>query len=771
MRLHIIIAGIVWSLCPFLPLLPFTYYYFFIVSLACALAVRRCAHALLAATFFAAWGVGLGQLEIINSYQLPNSQDGTQWRGEIKIVQLRPSSNINSSQIIAEIVSSAPDKKIPAKGTLINLTWPKTNSLIKGQHWLLSIKMQRLHGLLNPDSLDFTALNLLQGIYLYGQVQTQLKTELLPRQINYFDQLQSHLYNQLVNNTKLEYTRFYLALAFGDTSGLSQADWQILQHTGTVHLMAISGFQIGLMASVGFWLGLLLAKPLCLLLGNHPTIMHWPHRLMPALMSVIWASFYTHLANFSLPAERAWVACLLVNLAWIMQLRTSLFQLWLLCWIISLVCHPLAPLNKGFWLSYLAVGALLYLVNKKQRSKYWQPIVQAQWVITIALIMPQLILAIPFSTNGLLANLILAPWIGFIITPLVFLFLGVGLLIDTSYAFIILDDMYFILWCSLEKLSQIPISLWWPSFNLGLVDIVLACSGTLLVLLPRCLGFYYLGYILLGLGLLAPRLQANSTFIEVLDVGQGLAVLIKTPDHTILFDTGPKVSARFDAGTHIISPHLLSLGVHKLEVWISRDNAEHAGGLNGLKQFQWTQLITAEPLAEYPNYQFCQAGASGHWDYVHWQVLAPPVGFEDYSRSCALKLVIGSRNIYLFGDISTAQQQVLLQEQTNSAYLLVAPGQGAKNQHLAAMAQHLKPKFVVFSNGHRNRYNHPHPDALAAYRQVNSQILITARDGAMRWEWPAPQAEPKFSSQWPARQRYWYQNHSAGNLNKNSASD
>lgn len=164
MRLHIIIAGIVWSLCPFLPLLPFSYYYFFIASLACVMAVRYCAKALYAVTFFAAWGIGLGQLEALNTAQLPISLDGKQWRGEVKIVQLRPSANTNSSQIIAEIIKSATDDKIPSKGTLINLTWPGANTLLKGQHWLLSVKMQRLHGLLNPDALDFTALNLLQGM-------------------------------------------------------------------------------------------------------------------------------------------------------------------------------------------------------------------------------------------------------------------------------------------------------------------------------------------------------------------------------------------------------------------------------------------------------------------------------------------------------------------------------------------------------------------------------------------------------------------------------
>jgi competence protein ComEC len=551
-----------------------------------------------------------------------------------------------------------------------------------------------------------------------------------------------------------------LALALGDTSGLTAQDWQVLQKTGTVHLMAISGFQIGLMASLGFLFGVLLAKPACLLLNRHITLQHWPSRYLPAGLSLLFASFYTYLANFSLPAERAWVACILINGIWLLGLRTSLLHLWLLCFVIALLCHPLAPLNTGFWLSYCAVAALLYLGSKKNRKNLAHQTVEAQWIITLALTIPQLALNIPLSTTGFIANIIIAPWISVVITPLVFILLSLSLAVDTAVGFIALDKAYFIAWWSLEKISLLPATLWWPSHALTLWDYVLASLASLLLLLPRCLGFFYLGAVLMWLALLCPRQKNTGAELRVFDAGQGLAVLIKTTHHTVLFDTGPSFSSRFNAGTHILSPYLIAQGIHDIDIFISRDNAEHAGGLRGLKQFNWGTLTTGEPLAEHPNAQLCHQGLHGQWDFIQWEVIAPVSGIEDYSRSCALKLTIGSRSIYLFGDISSAQQRALLKQIADySAYIVLAPGQGAKNQHVKALAEQLKPRYVVFSNGVHNRYHHPHTSAVTTYQQLGTQSLVTAQLGALQWYWPNEDAEPQLTTQWPLQQKYWYPIH------------
>ncbi|HMY40599.1 MAG TPA: hypothetical protein PK011_14845, partial [Marinagarivorans sp.] len=359
----------------------------------------------------------------------------------------------------------------------------------------------------------------------------------------------------------------------------------------------------------------------------------------------------------------------------------------------------------------------------------------------------------------------IAPWISIVITPLVFILLTASLYTDMSLGFWLLDQAYFIAWWSLEKISQLPATLWWPEHALTLLDIVLAALGSLLLIAPRALGYAFLGGALVVMSLFSPRPKPFAARLDVLDVGQGLAVLIQTPQQAILFDTGASFSARFNAGTHLLTPYLINQGIHQVNIIISRDNAEHAGGLRGLKQFTWQALITGEPLAEYPQAQLCTADMQGDWDLIHWQVIAPLSGAEDYSRSCALKLTIGSRRIYLFGDISPTQQRALLiSESMSDAYILLAPGQGAKNQHLPQLAQRLKPAFTVFSNAARNRYGHPHPKVVEDYQQQGSQVLLTSQLGAMRWEWADENAAPKLTTQWPKRWRYWYPHHSGGNL-------
>lgn len=761
-----LLVGCVWSLCPFLPLLPFPYQLFYALGALCLCAWRR-RWAPYGLGLCWALAIGIGQLDHIGASQLPLEREDSLWRGEIKIQQVRMASLPNYAQVQAQIITTSTEEpwQHNLKGKVISLGWPNPNELQQGQHWLVSVKLRRLHGQLNPAGINFTAHNLSQSIYFTGQLQKSPAAQLIPVPPTLLDRLQNHFKTTLTASYASEYARFYLALALGDTSGLSQQDWQILQNTGTVHLMAISGFQIGLMASIGFWLGIMLAKPCCLLFNAQPHWQHWPRRLLPSVCSIALATLYTYLADFSLPAERAWVACLLVNGAWLLSLRPSLAQLWLWCWLVALACHPLAPLNTGFWLSYCAVAALLYFSAKKSRSGLVTQAIEAQWIITLALTLPQLVLNIPLSTTGFIANILIAPWISIVITPLVFILLTASLTLDASLGFSLLDKAYFIAWWSLEKISQLPATLWWPEHSLTTLDIMLAVVASLLLLLPRSLGFGYLGLILMSLSLLYPRSTNTAASIEVLDVGQGLAVLIKTPQHAILFDTGPSFSARFNAGTHILTPYLIARGIHSLQVIISRDNAEHAGGLRGLKQFTWQQLITAEPLAEYPNALPCTAGTQGNWDFIHWQIIAPLADTEDYSRSCALKLTIGNRSIYLFGDISLPQQRALLkQENTCCAYILLAPGQGAKNQHLSALAEHLKPEYTVFSNAARNRYQHPHADVIKAYQTQGSQLLLTAQLGALRWDWAHENAEPIFTSQWPSQQHYWYPQHSAGNL-------
>lgn len=770
----LILVALVWSLCPFIPLLPLPYQGFYAVSAFCFAFSRRFIYAIYAAILFAALAFGIGQLNTIGKSQLPLELEDSFWQGEVKIQQIRAASAGNYAQVQAQIIatSSIDASAINFNGKIISLGWPNTPELQQGQHWSIAVKLRRLQGLLNPAGVDFTAINLSQGVRLNGQVQSSPAPRQVDVSLTPLDRIQNYFKHTLGQAQAADFARFYLALALGDTSGLTQQDWQILQNTGTVHLMAISGFQIGLMASIGFWLGIFIAKPIGLALTHSARWSHWPSRIFPVLFSVTFASFYTFLANFSLPAERAWVACLLLNTAWLFGVRASLGQLWLLCCVIALYSHPLAPLNTGFWLSYCAVGTLLYLSCKKTRANILTQSIEAQWLITIALIMPQLALTIPLSTTGFAANLIVAPWIAIVITPLVFILLALSPLMDVSLGFLGLDYAYLIAWWLLEHISHLPATLWWPCHSLTWLDYTLAAIATLLLILPRSLGFFNLGLILMSICLFVPRHKNNFAAVHLLDVGQGLAVLIQTAHHTVLFDTGPSFSARFDAGTHILSPYLMQLGVHDIDIIISRDNAEHAGGLRGLKQFNWLALSSGEPLAQYPAVQLCQQSIQGNWDFVHWEMIAPVAGYEDYSRSCAIKLTIGPRSVYLFGDISTAQQREILKKENNCcAYIVLTPGQGAKNQHLAKMAEQLKPTYAVFSNGAHNRYHHPHQSALESYQQAGATTLITAQTGALKWYWKDADTEPRLTSQWPNRQRYWYPRHGSGNLPEISLSD
>src|SRR5690606_756149 len=133
-----------------------------------------------------------------------------------------------------------------------------------------------------------------------------------------------------------------VALVLGDGSGLSSADWRVLQDTGTVHLMVISGQHIGLIALLIYGAVAGLAR-----LGLWPASRPWlPWACALAMLAALG---YGWLAGFDVPVQRA---CAMLALVLMWRLRFRQLGIWtplLAALLLVLLIEPLASLQAGFW--------------------------------------------------------------------------------------------------------------------------------------------------------------------------------------------------------------------------------------------------------------------------------------------------------------------------------------------------------------------------------------------------------------------------------------
>ena len=246
----------------------------------------------------------------------------------------------------------------------------------------------------------------------------------------------------------------------------------------------------------------------------------------------------------------------------------------------------------------------------------------------------------------------------------------------------------------------------------------------------------------------------------MLDVGQGLAIVIETPSKTLVYDTGPKYSEQFSAGSSIIAPYLWHRGRRRVDlVIVSHEDSDHSGGLDSL-----SDVVTIDKYLLGPGflgsartarvsvsdkqvrYQTCLAGQSWQWqlsgmETLHIDVIWPSkMGpKEGNDSSCVLLLSWGDQKILLSGDIEAGAERLILKAGAlpdTPITALVAPHHGSKTSSLRGFVAATKPKHVIFSSGFRHHFGHPHQEVVNRYRDVQSSIWKTSELGAITFTWP-----------------------------------
>lgn len=622
----------------------------------------------------------------------------------------------------------------------LRVRWQMSGTAPRLGDWCeLRLRLRRPHGYANPGGVDVERSALVNHVGATGMVVAHpanhcehLATR---RQV---DGLRAWLARDMqAAVTDAAAGAVLRALAVDDRSGLSDAQWQTMRRTGTAHLIAISGLQITLAAGGGF----VLCRWLCGAL--------WARRQDYLVLRAAWfaaclaACAYTAIAGAGVPSARAAVMVVCAAAA-ALHGRRALGLDTLLASLVALVTwDPLALLGSGLWLSFGAVAVLVALASVRHADGPLALAWRTHLVMALALTPLTACLFGEVSWCAPLANLIAVPWSNVLVVPLVVL----GMLCAgwAPAAAAILWDMAARLWSPLavllEALAALPVVT--PPQALGVSGTLAASAGLALLWLPRAAPTRALGALLLASVALprSPSLAPGEFRVVQFDVGQGLAVLVQTAHHALLFDAGPRWWQGGDAGQHLVLPALRAIGVRRLDVLVvSHGDLDHAGGVASVVAGMPVGLLLAsEALPRDVRRVALPCGAPLAWrfDAVDFEFLGPllgaPAATARNDRSCAMRVAGPHGSVLLSADIEAGAEAALLARHGArlASDVLLVPHHGSATSSTAAFVAAVRPRHALVSAARHNRYGLPRAEVLARYRALGARVSGSAEGGAI----------------------------------------
>lgn len=676
--------------------------------------------------------------------------------------------NVHFEFLLKEILKNNDEQtwRLPQK---IRLAWysPQTNktpNLHVGETWQLSVKLKQARSTFNPASFDYEGWLFTHRISATGYVMRnadpkKISTSFWKDPTNHWrENVQIQIEQALVNDSNLGMIE---ALAIGVRDQLSTQQWQAMQATGTNHLVAIAGLHVGFVVSFVYFLVKFLWRRV------HMLMLYLPAHEAGIIFSLFAAFYYSALAGFALPTQRALIMLSVGLLANLFRRHIPPWQALSVALMLVLLYDPLCVFSESFWLSFIAVGMILFCISDRLNFSACRfKSLRIQWVIALGLAPITLYFFHQISLINLIANAIAIPWVAFISLPLILF--GVMILpLNHTLAYLawhLAAKSLILYWPMITTLASFD-RLQWHTYIPNLLSLCIAMLGCVIFLAPKGFPFRYLG--LFGfLPLIYPKtenINSGEFILTQLDVGQGLSTLIQTAHHTMLFDTGPRLSADYDMGQSVVIPALEQKHIKKLDLMIiSHADNDHSGGSKSVLQNLPVKMILTSVPALYaqlpdrlptrlgtpnrfsevlqkhwpkPQVLSCETGQHWQWDNVNFMVLSPDKNYasqKSNDRSCVIRVSNTFNSLLLTGDIEKTTEKHLLATTAPhmlKADLIIAPHHGSKSSSSEAFVNTVHPSWVFYATGYRNRFHFPHAEVVSRYNKIGTQSLDTAQDG------------------------------------------
>jgi len=621
----------------------------------------------------------------------------------------------------------------------LRLSWKKAPKIELGEIWEFEIKAKPITSVLNQGGYNQQKALLSRHIVGKGSVKDG-------RRLSASHSVRAKIITELMPHLKLlDSGDLILALLLGDKSLIDTERWHLLRVTGSGHLVAISGLHLSVVAAWVFM------GTFTLLSYGSPQ----PGRrnlLLSAMLAAIICSMYAYLAGFALPTQRALVMLLLLLILSMIKRFSSPWERLLAAMFLMLLIDPFSCLSPGFWLSFSALSIILFTISrtpasimntsaeysrwqgfKKKLTLFWS----IQWRLSLGLGLLQALFFGGMSPYGLVFNFLFVPWFSILVIPLSILSLVVwsGALAiggELSAIFAIVDFSLTPMLYAFTIFKQLPAA-WFPISDKIILVLALALMGLWLIthsmnIKWKLVSSMLLLPVLLTIWARLVPMTHDEWQVHLLDVGQGLCVVVEKAGRAWVYDTGAAYGDNFSYAERVIIPFLYSRGISDLDYLVlSHGDNDHAGGASKLiDAFPGVQVIT--DLVEFSDIN-CRPNKLS-WYGLDIEILAPKLAKGGNDGSCVVSVSDRYHSLLLPGDIEMRGEWAMLNEGlVLQSEVLIAPHHGSRTSSTGAFIESVSPELVLFPSGFNNRYGFPKQDVVNRYKLSGSEMLISGKEG------------------------------------------
>ncbi len=577
-----------------------------------------------------------------------------------------------------------------------------------GETWQLLLRLDGVQSRRNPGAADRERLLFRDRIHALGSVVASPLNRRLPRRVAGLIALRAGIAT-LIRDVVADRDAAALVagLAVGATGSMSREQWRVFGVTGTTHLVAISGLHVTMFA----WLAAAAGRRIwrcsrCLALRVD-------RERFALLIGVAAAGGYALLAGFGVPTQRTLVMLGVWSAFRVAGREQDGVRVPGLALIAVLTLDPLAPLSSGLWLSFGAMAVLLAGDALSRGAEVgtlrrWATTALAeQWRVTLALAPCTLLLFSSVPLVGLAVNLVAIPVFSFVLVPLVIGSMAVLLVYPPLgwAGWRAAETLYLAGWPWLQAAADWP----WAQVQatpgpLALTALVAAVPWLMLPAPPSLRAAAVLALLALpGTGV-APAVAPGEARVTMLDAGDGVAVLVRTERHALLYGTGAVYGAGASRIESLVLPALRAEGVTSLDMLVlaasSAYRAEGAGALLAALEVEAARAGGRWPGAPHPVAD-CDTREAWHWDGVEFEVrpAAAPGSAAGGTggASCVLRVRAHGGDALLLASQLDASQSAELAGQSASvrAAVVLAPRRGSPAAVTAELAKAIAPRWVL----------------------------------------------------------------------------
>jgi competence protein ComEC len=576
-----------------------------------------------------------------------------------------------------------------------------------GEAWRLLLRVKPVHGFANPAGFDYEKWLFNHRIIATAYIRKPKTGDIKDNRVNhrlpeldhpaYIDHFRLDIARQVNKSlTGSPLRGIITALATGDRRAISAQQWLVLQKTGTSHLMAISGLHVGMVAGIAFFL-------FRFIWSSIPGLaLRFPAHKAAALAALLFALFYSLMAGFSLPTQRALLMLTVLSMALISDRHVRALDILSLTLLVVLVVDPLAVLSAGFWLSFSAVAMILYTVLFRQRKQSWAEkrtfkAMRLQWKLSLMMAPVSLLFFQQIPVAGPFANIVAIPVVALLIVPLVllaslsFLILGHGFVEQNLYQ--LANYLLQQLWALLEIMATTAETVKF-SPELSIVAFAGLLFSVLIVLLPAGLQVRKLALI----GLLAFFYPLHEEILK-------------------------------------------SLSINKLDtLLVSHGDNDHSGGSEAvLAGIDVQQLMSNEDISNGKPTAHdvipCVAGKQWLWEGVSFKIMHPQEATVAAGNNASCVLLVQSEygSLLLPADIEKeAELEIIsLYPGILKSSILVAPHHGSKTSSSDVFLDAVTPQLILIPAGWMNRYHHPSKVVISRLAERGIAHISTGECGAI----------------------------------------